>query len=319
MDEFALIERYFARRAARMRSPLVVLGIGDDAAVLDIPAGMQLAASVDTLVSGVHFPTRTEPYDIGYKALAVNLSDMSAMGAEPIAATLALTLPEADEGWLQAFSDGFFDLAERYRVQIIGGDTTRGPLSITVQIHGLLPRGAALLRSGARPDDAIYITGTLGDAGLGLLVAQSKQQVPGPQHALDRLNRPEPRVREGMALRGIADSAIDVSDGLVADLGHILKASGAGARLDVDALPLSPAVRACGEERARALALSAGDDYELCFTVPPSKEAALKRTFGAFSCGYTRIGLIETEPGLRCMRADGSLYIPKASGYDHFK
>jgi len=317
MDEFALIKRYFTRRTPR--SPHVVLGIGDDAAVLDIPAGMQLAVSVDTLVSGVHFPTSTEPYDIGYKALAVNLSDMAAMGAEPFAATLALTLPQADEAWLQRFSGGFFDLAARYHVQLIGGDTTCGPLSITVQIHGLLPQGAALLRSGARPDDAIYVTGTLGDAGLGLLAAQNKMTLPDPQRALDKLNRPEPRVLEGMALRGIAGSAIDVSDGLLADLGHILKASGAGARLNLDALPLSPDVRACDEEQAHAIALSAGDDYELCFTVPSSKEAALKRAFETFSCACTRVGVIEREPGLRCVRADGSLYVPKASGYDHFR
>lgn len=319
MDEFALIERYFARRAAQIRAPHAVLGIGDDAALLDIPAGMQLAVSMDTLVSGVHFPASAEPCDIGYKALAVNLSDMAAMGAEPVAATLALTLPQADEAWLQRFSDGFFDLAERYRVALIGGDTTRGPLSITVQIHGLLPQGAALLRSGAHPDDAIYVTGTLGDAGLGLLITQGKITSASPQRVLDKLNRPEPRVREGMALRGIASSAIDVSDGLLADLGHILKASSMGARLNLDALPLSPAVRACGEEQAHALALSSGDDYELCFTVPPAGEAALKRAFETFSCACARVGVIEREPGLRCVRADGSLYKPTTSGYDHFR
>jgi len=317
MDEFALIERYFTRRT--LRSPHVALGIGDDAAVLDIPAGMQLAVSMDTLVSGVHFPAGTVPRDIGHKALAVNLSDMAAMGAEPFAATLALTLPQADETWLQHFSDGFFDLAARYHVQLIGGDTTRGPLSITLLLHGLLPRGAALLRSGARPDDAIYVTGTLGDAGLGLLIAQNKMTLPDPQCALDKLNRPEPRVLEGMALRGIASSAIDISDGLLADLGHILKASGAGARLNVDALPLSSDVRACGDEQAHALALSAGDDYELCFTVPPARESALKHAFKTFPCGHARVGVIERESGLRCVRADGSLYVPQTSGYDHFR
>lgn len=319
MGEFELIERYFARRAAQIRAPHVALGIGDDAALLDIPAGMQLAVSVDTLVSGVHFPASTEPYDIGYKALAVSLSDMAAMGAEPLAATLALTLPEADESWLQRFSDGFFDLAERYQVQLIGGDTTRGPLSITVQLHGLLPQGAALLRSGARADDDIYVTGALGDAGLALLALQGKTALPAPQRALDKLNRPVPRVREGMALRGIASSAIDISDGLLADLGHILKASGAGARLNVDALPLSADVRSCGEERAYALALGAGDDYELCFTVPASGKPALKRAFETLACAYTRVGVIERESGLRCVRAGGALYTPKISGYEHFR
>lgn len=319
VGEFELIERYFARRAAQMRAPHVALGIGDDAALLDIPAGMQLAVSVDTLVSGVHFPAGAEPYDIGYKALAVSLSDMAAMGAEPLAATLALTLPQADESWLQRFSDGFFDLAARCRVALIGGDTTRGPLTISVQVHGLIPQGAALRRSGARADDDIYVTGTLGDGGLGLLVLQDKITLPAPQRALDKLNRPVPRVQEGMALRGIASSAIDISDGLLADLGHILKASGAGARLNVDALPVSSDVRSRGEDQAYALALGAGDDYELCFTVPASGKQALQRAFETLSCACTRVGVIEAEPGLRCTRADGAIYTPKFSGYEHFR
>ncbi len=317
MDEFALIERYFTRRAAQIRAPHVALGIGDDAALLDIPAGMQLVVSVDTLVSGVHFPKDTVPYDIGYKALAVSLSDMAAMGAEPIAATLALTLPETDEPWLEAFSNGFFDLAERYQTQLIGGDTTRGPLSITVHIHGLLPQGAALLRSGARAGDAIYVTGTLGEAGLALQHLQGKLKLHHAQRALDRLNRPEPRVREGMALRGIASSAIDISDGLAADLGHILDASRAGATIHLDALPV-PADLAGADVNLQEFALSAGDDYELCFTAPPRNHEALQQALRNFSCPCTRIGAVEATPGLRCLRADGSLFTPAAPGYRHF-
>ncbi len=317
MDEFALIERYFTRRAAQIRVPHVALGIGDDAALLDIPAGMQLAVSVDTMVSDVHFQKDTAPYDIGYKALAVSLSDMAAMGAEPIAATLALTLPGTDEPWLEAFSNGFFDLAERYRTQLIGGDTTRGPLSITVHIHGLLPQGAALLRSGARAGDAIYVTGTLGEAGLALQHLQGKLKLHDAQRALDRLNRPEPRVREGMALRGIASSAIDVSDGLAADLGHILDASHAGATIHLDALPV-PADLAGAGVNLQEFALSAGDDYELCFTAPPRNHEALQQALRNFSCPCTRIGAVEATPGLRCLRADGSLFTPLAPGYRHF-
>ncbi len=317
MDEFALIERYFTRRAAQIRAPHIALGIGDDAALLDIPAGMQLAVSVDTLVSGVHFPKDTAPYDIGYKALAVSLSDMAAMGAEPIAATLALTLPETDEPWLEAFSNGFFDLAERYRTQLIGGDTTRGTLSITVQIHGLLPQGAALLRSGARAGDTIYVTGTLGEAGLALQHLQGTLRLHHAQRALDRLNRPEPRVREGMALRGIASSAIDISDGLAADLGHILDASRAGATIHLDALPVPADLTDAGVNLPE-LALSAGDDYELCFTVPPRNHEALQQALRNFSCPCTRIGAVEATPGLRCLRADGSLFTPLAPGYRHF-
>lgn len=319
LSEFDIIERYFTRK--QDSDSAVILGMGDDAALLRIPAGMELAVSVDTLVSGVHFPAATHPTDIGYKALAVSLSDMSAMGAEPRWATLALTLPEADESWLENFSKGFFELADSYGVQLIGGDTTRGPLAITIQIHGLVLAGAALRRSAARPGDSIYVTGELGDAGLALLLLQEKISLSAEQavHVMARLNRPEPRVKEGLALRGIAHAAIDLSDGLVADLGHILKASGVGATLHMELLPLSPAVTSMQDKAGGwNLPLNAGDDYELCFTVPRENQAKLLEAMEQFSCRCTCIGVIEATPSLRCRLANDELFEPARTGYQHF-
>ncbi|MDO9371443.1 MAG: thiamine-phosphate kinase [Gammaproteobacteria bacterium] len=320
LTEFSIIERYFAQPAA-MRDPDVVLGIGDDAALLHVPEGMELAVATDTLVEGVHFSPHTKPGDIGYKALAVNLSDMAAMGAEPRWATLALTLPQADESWLADFSAGFFALASEYRIQLIGGDTTRGPLSITVQILGLVPAGTALRRSGAHAGDLIYVTGTLGDAGLGLRVLQQPLELSAQHaaHVMQRLNRPQPRVTEGIALRGIASAAIDVSDGLGADLGHILQASGAGARINLSTLPLSAAVADYVNHSGDwCMPLCAGDDYELCFTVPAQKCSALLDAMKSSPTGCTHIGVIEAAPGLRCISASGELITPRAGGYQHF-
>lgn len=320
LTEFSLIERYFSRPAVQ-RDPDVVLGIGDDAALLRVPEGMELAVATDTLVAGVHFPLHTKPEDIGHKALAANLSDMAAMGAEPRWATLALTLPHADESWLAAFSAGFFALADQYRVQLIGGDTTRGPLSITVQILGLVPVGMALRRSGAHAGDLIYVTGTLGDAGLGLRVLQQPFELSAEHaaHVMQRLNRPQPRVIEGIALRGIASAAIDISDGLGADLGHILRASGTGARINMAALPMSAAVNSYVNHSGDwQLPLCAGDDYELCFTVPPQKCSALLDAIKSSATGCTQIGVTETAPGLRCVSASGELVTPRAGGYQHF-
>ena len=279
---------------------------------------MELAVSLDTLVAGVHFLPDADPCDIGHKALAVNLSDMAAMGAQPRWATLALTLPQPDTTWLQAFSEGFFTLAERYGVHLIGGDTTRGPLSITVQIQGLVPEGSALRRAAARPGDLIYVTGELGDAGLALRVLKGKATLPAEQttEMLARLNRPEPRIAAGLALHGIAHAAIDISDGLAADLGHILVASNVGATLDLEKLPLSASVAATGDW---TLPLAAGDDYELCFTVPAQNEARLLSVLEHFDCRCTRIGVIEKAPGLRCKLADGKDFILNASGYTHFE
>lgn len=319
LSEFNIIERYFTRNNSL--DPTIILGIGDDAALLRIPEWMELAVSMDTLVEGVHFPAATHPADIGHKALAVNLSDMAAMSAEPRWATLALTLPESDESWLENFSKGFFNLADRYGVQLIGGDTTRGPLSITIQIHGLVPAGAALRRSAARPGDFIYVTGELGDAGLALLLLQEKISLSAEQatHVMTRLNRPEPRVKEGLALRGIAHAAIDLSDGLAADLGHILKASGVGATLHLESLPLSPAVSSVLDKAGGwNLPLNAGDDYELCFTVPRENQIKLQKAIQQFPCRCACIGMIEETLGLRCQLVNGKLFEPIRTGYQHF-
>lgn len=319
LAEFSLIDRYFAARAQRRAD--VVLGIGDDAALVDVPAGESLAVAVDTLVEGVHFPAGTAPADVGHKALAVNLSDLAAMGAEPRWATLALTLPQADAAWVAAFADGFFALAERFQVELIGGDTTRGPLTVSVQILGTVPAGQALRRSGARPGDRIFVTGTLGDAGLALRRLQAGGDAtaePWPA-LLVRLQRPEPRVAAGLALRGLASAAIDVSDGLAADLGHVLAAGGVGATLRVDRLPRSAAFRqavAVGGPDWHGLPLTAGDDYELCFTVPAAQADAVVARLGGLA--VTPIGEIDAQPGLRCVTDDGRAYCIGRDGYEHF-
>lgn len=278
---------------------------------------MEIAVSVDTLVSGVHFLPEADPARLGHKVLAVNLSDLAAMGAEPAWATLALTLPEADEAWLGAFSDGFFSLARRYGLELIGGDTTRGPLSLTVQVMGLLPQGKALQRSGARPGDAIYVSGSPGRAGLGLkgLLEASPW---ADRDSIKALEQPEPRIELGLALRGLATACIDISDGLAQDLRHILTASQVGAQINYDQLPWSPAVRqyvtASGDW---ALPLSAGDDYELCFTLPPERADALKSRWSDSDLSITQIGHVESEPGLRLLR-NHAIQPLEAAGYDHF-
>lgn len=319
-SEFSLIDRYFAARSSRRAD--VALGIGDDAALLLPPAGQQLVVTLDALVAGVHFFAAAEPEGIGHKALAVNLSDLAAMGATPAWATLALVLPEADETWLERFCRGLFALADRFDLELVGGDTTRGPTTvITLQAHGFVPPGLALRRDGAKPGDGIYVTGTPGDAGLALASALGKARVaPGHEAAARaRLDRPEPRVAPGLSLRGVASAAIDLSDGLAQDLGHILRRSGVGAVVEVAHLPLSPALFASlGPDQAAAIALAGGDDYELCFTVPPERVSRLERAAAAWDCRCTRIGAITAEPGLRLVRADGSGFPLERSGYDHF-
>lgn len=311
--EFDLIKRYFNRHHARQD---VLLGVGDDAALLRATPGQVMAVTVDTLIAGVHFPYETKPDDIGHKSLAVCLSDLASMGAEPAWATLAISLPEADDRWLEGFAAGFYDLAARYGVALIGGDTTRGSLSITVQAMGWVPQEQALHRSGACLGDSIYVTGTLGDAGLGLAVLQSRTQVDSTFHEalLGHLNRPEPRVQAGIALRGLATAAIDISDGLAADLNHLLNASGVGARVEIDRLPLSNAVREADPQGY--LALSAGDDYELIFTMPPSSAQTLSH---CEMPPYTCIGRIESEKGLRLVDAEGNTPPYSRFGYDHFR
>lgn len=312
--EFALIQRYFTRASRRCD---VVLGIGDDAALLRLPAGYELAVTVDTLVAGVHFPAQATPGSIGHKTLAVNLSDLAAMGAQPAWVTLALTLPQADPIWLDEFAQGFFALAESYEVELIGGDTTRGPLSITVQAMGLVPVGEALRRDGAQPGDLIFVTGTLGDAALGLDSVNRTQSHDDPHQVfvLDRLHRPSPRVQAGLLVRGIASAAIDVSDGLMADLGHICERSGVGACIELARLPRSASLLALTvEDERNRLALSGGDDYELCFTVPPPRLAQLEARAAQFEPGWTCIGRIEPGSRVRCLRANGQELLIEDAG-----
>ena len=313
--EFDIIRRYFTRQRPDRKD--VITGIGDDAALLRVPAGMELVICMDTLVAGVHFPQGTSAAAIGHKALAVNLSDLAAMGAEPAWTTLAITLPQPDANWLAGFSKAFFRLADRFDVQLVGGDTTQGPLSITVQAHGFVPQGQALRRQGAQPGDHIFVTGCLGDAGLALLLCDAAGEA-----LQQRLDFPEPRLAEGQALRGIASAAIDVSDGLLADLGHLLAYDRLGASISVDAVPTSAAFRTAlqqqGLKRLRDVPLSAGDDYELCFTVPETSLARLDTVLSGFSCRCTHIGTIEKQAGIRRCTADGDVYLPDVRGYEHF-
>ncbi len=322
LSEFQLIERYFS--ACGVGRPDVIVGVGDDAALVTVAPGQQLALAIDTLVAGVHFPPDVAPADLGHKALAVNLSDLAAMGAEPAWATLALTLPEVDESWLAGFATGFAALAVQHGVQLIGGDTTRGPLTITVQVHGLLAAGKALRRNGAGVGDEVYVTGTLGDAAVALRLWQSEARRSSDPDAISlyaRLHRPTPRMAMGLALRDLASAAVDVSDGLAADLAHVLDASGVGATLDVTRLPLSTALRSHwggSESEARRLALSGGDDYELCFTAPAARRAAVMAAATHADCAVTTIGSIDAAPGLRLLDAGGAEMVLSGAGYDHF-
>jgi thiamine-monophosphate kinase len=318
LNEFELIRRYFARRDPVR--PDVILGIGDDAALLEVPAGRQLALATDTLVEGIHVPAGTDPASIGHKALAVNLSDLAAMGAEPAWFTLNLTLPRAEAAWLEDFARGLFDLARAQGVQLVGGDTTHGPLTVTVGACGFVPPGQALTRAGARPGDRIYVSGVLGEAGLALPMLRGQLELPEEYQAavLERFHRPWPRVREGLALRGLASACIDISDGLLADLGHVLEQSGVGARIDLSRLPVSPAYDTVFSALGWDTALAAGDDYELCFTLPPAREQALHRAAAGFAGSLSWIGEIEAEAGLRIMDEAGRPYRPARRGYDHF-
>jgi thiamine-monophosphate kinase len=316
MPEFDLIQRYFTRPA-----PGAVLGVGDDAALLRVAPGMELAVSTDMLVEGTHFFPKADPRLLGHKTLAVNLSDMAAMGARPRWALLSLAMPAEDAAWLQAFSEGFFALAVQHGVELVGGDTTRGPLNLCVTIAGEAPRGAALRRSGARAGDDIWVSGVLGDAALALAHLQGRMRMAADafEACARRLHQPEPRVALGLALRGLASSAIDISDGLLADLGHILERSGAGARIELDALPVSDALRgAPDEDLARHCALSGGDDYELCFTAAPAARREIERLATRLNLPLRRIGEIVAGAGCELRAPDGAIVQKKESGYDHF-
>jgi thiamine-monophosphate kinase len=315
LSEFDIIDRFFNRPVHNpSRFPL---GIGDDAALIAVPAGYELATSIDTLTAGTHFPLDSQAGDIGHKSLAVSLSDLAAMGAEPAAVLLALTLPQADVDWLAAFTAGFFALAKPHQVELIGGNLTRGPLSISTVTYGWAPAGQALRRSGAQPGDDIYVTGDLGGAGLALQCLQEHQPLTAALH--QRFFRPEPRVQAGLALRGLATAAIDISDGLAADLGKLLTASGAGGEVDIEELPLAPDLRRLVTGKpAIMLALTAGEDYELCFTAPVSARSDLLRRFSALDCALHRIGVVTASPGLKFVAADGKLVEILKPGYQHF-
>jgi len=317
LSEFQLIREFFSACGAR---PDVVLGVGDDCALLRPPVGMELAVTTDTLVEGVHFFPDAEPVALGHKTLAVSLSDLAAMGAQPAWIVLALTLPDSDRRWIEGFSRGFAGLAGELGVQLVGGDTTRGPRSITVQALGFCEPGRALRRSGARPGDQIYVTGTLGDAGLALLAAQGLPLSPVClAEVRERLDRPTPRVAAGLALRGLARAAIDISDGLAADLGHILESSGLGANIDLARLPLTdPVAQYVQRTGDWSIPLSAGDDYELCCVLPPQLVGHAEGLQARIGCRFTRIGEIERQLGLRCRLPGGRQLVPVPEGFDHF-
>jgi len=317
LHEFELIDRFFSRLTGGDEA--VSCGIGDDAAVLALSPDQELVVSTDTLVSGVHFFGDADPYDVGFKSLAVNLSDMAAMGAQPRWATLALSLPQADMAWLQGFSRGFGDVAERFGVCLIGGDLTRGPLSITGQILGTVPAGAAIRRSGAQPGDDIHVTGTLGLAALALSLLQSDRESAAiPPSSLERLLRPVPRVQAGLALRGTANAMIDLSDGLAGDLGHILVASGAGAVVELSRLPCGDGEGVVSEAEMLRLAVNGGDDYELCFTAPAAARDAITALAGAADCSMTLIGKVVAGSGITWLDEAGNAMSVDAESYQHF-
>lgn len=294
-------------------------GIGDDAAVLAPPPGRELAMAMDTLVAGVHFPEATRAADVGWKCLAVNLSDLAAMGAEPAWMLLSLTLSEADRDWVRDFGAGLADLAGRFDMALVGGDTTRGPLAVTVQVTGFVTPSEALRRDGARTGDDIHVTGTLGDAAAGLAVAQGGLEAGDASAALrDRLDRPIPRVAAGRALAGVASACIDLSDGLARDLAHVLGASGRGARLELDALPASRALQAAvpDADQRRGMQL-AGDDYELCFTASPDQRETVARLAGELDLPCTRVGEVTAGSGIDFTFRGASVAAPE-SGWRHF-
>lgn len=317
MTEFELIARYFSRPCT---DTAVVLGVGDDCAALRVPEGERLLVSTDLLVDGRHFPESTDAFDVGYKAMAVNLSDLAAMGARPLGVTLGLALPSIEPDWLEAFAQGFYALAEHYGICLVGGDTVKSPVrTLAVTIMGSARPDRMLTRSGARPGDLIAVTGTIGDAGLGLRSIQHPESMPASLNPEDidflqmRLNRPTPRVDEGRRLAEVAHAAIDISDGLLQDLGHVLRASHVGAVVETNRLPISPAARAwfAADPTQRHLPLTAGDDYELLFTLPPEQWSTL-------GISATVIGRITEDKHFRVLDAQGHDMPVHVHGFDHF-
>ena len=322
MGEFELIRQFFQQHSAETQPESVILGIGDDAALLQPPPGQILAVTTDTLVSGVHFPDQAPAQEIAQRALRVNLSDLAAMGAEPLWFTLALTLPKLENAWLADFSRGLFAVAQAYGCSLVGGDTTAGPLSITLQVMGSVAPSETLRRDGAGAGEAILVTGSTGDAAAGL--AWLQERLPDPMAAehsryfVERYYRPSPRLAEARSLQGLASAAIDVSDGLVADLEHICRASDLGAELYVEELPLSPQLRALSDrEQARRWALAGGDDYELCFTLPEADLPALGELIAAGDLQAKVIGRMRPGQGVECL-LQGEPYSLAERGYRHF-
>ena len=318
LSEFSLIQQYFQQLTASRED--VLLGIGDDCALLQCPVDHVIAVSIDTLVENIHFFTDVDPERLGYKSLAVGLSDLAAMGAQPAWFTLALTLPEVNEIWLKGFSQGVAELAKKYNIQLVGGDTTRGPLTISIQVHGFVQPAKALRRSGAQVGDVIYVTGTLGDAGAALQLQLQQWNtvalnIADKTYLRQRLEQPTPRLEIGQQLTGLASAAIDISDGLLADLGHILDKSSVGARLDLTKLPLSLAMAKVDRKTAERFALQSGDDFELCFTVPPQHVAEIEQRFEA-QC--VAIGTITNDQGIYFIDDNNALIALKGTGYDHF-
>jgi thiamine-monophosphate kinase len=318
LSEFSLIQHYFEQLTPQRDD--VLLGIGDDCALLQCPADHVIAVSIDTLVEGVHFLPNVEPEKLGFKSLAVGLSDLAAMGAKPAWFTLALTLPEVNEDWVKGFSSGLAKLAKQHNIQLIGGDTTRGPLTISIQVHGFVESKKTLRRSGAQVGDMIYVTGSLGDAGAGLQLQlqqwdDENLDKEDKHYLVQRLEQPTPRLTMGHNLLGLASAAIDISDGLLADLGHIVEKSNVGARLDLARLPLSPVLSKIDRTKAQQFALQSGDDYELCFIVPPQHFGEVEKHFKG-QC--TRIGMITDDKGIYVIDDNDNLIELTGAGYDHF-
>jgi thiamine-monophosphate kinase len=318
MKEFELIRQIQQNTSVSYTTGFehgVKLGIGDDAAVLALPRGQHLVAATDTLNAGTHFPDETLPFDIGYKCLAVNLSDLAAMGATPRWALLSLSLPQADPEWVRLFAEGFKSLAQLHNVTLVGGDTTSGPLSVSLTALGSVEPDKYLTRSGAKPGDLLVVSGTVGGAAHALSMLQTGTAVTD-RHLLDR---PEPRVKLGVALSGFASACIDVSDGLLADLGHVMKSSGCGARVDIEEIPHSQALSRINDELRWRYQLSGGDDYELLFTLPPQHRNWLSSLSRQLDVDLTVIGEIEADKGIRCFSKDGEPYCPQQTGFEHFQ
>ncbi|HPP83640.1 MAG TPA: thiamine-phosphate kinase [Rubrivivax sp.] len=317
LGEFELIARHFARAPRRTQ---VALGVGDDCALLAPAPGMQLVVTTDLLVQSRHFVATVPPARLGHKALAVNLSDLAACGAEPLAFTLALAMPAVDAAFLAGFAEGLFALADAHGVDLIGGDTTAGPLSLCITAFGQVPAGQALLRSGARAGDELWVSGTLGDARLALEAFRGRVALAGEDFEAVRraMECPQPRVALGLALRGVASAAIDLSDGLLGDLGHILERSGVGARVELAALPRGAALARQAEVLQHECVLAGGDDYELLFTAPAAQRDAVRAAARSVGVEIACIGRIEAGPGLRIVDAQGAAFVPRWRGFDHF-